>query len=149
VLHYLPFQALLSAKGQYLIQDYPIHYLSSASLMQFTKAKKRPSREKAMVMGNPSLGDPAYNLRFAEREAKEVAQLYPQSTVYLRDQATKPRAISSSPNYDMLHFAVHGELREDDPLESGLLLAGERGEDGRLKVGEIFSLSLKSDLVVL
>lgn len=149
VLHYLPYQALVSPQGKYLIQDYPIYYLSSASLMQFTKEKKKASGEKALVMGNPDLGDQAYNLRFAEREAKEVARAYPKSDVYVRADATKSRAVSLSPNYDILHFAVHGELRQDDPLNSGLLLAGDGKDDGRLRVGEIFSLNLKADTVVL
>ena len=100
-------------------------------------------------MGNPSLGDPAYDLRFAEREAKEVAQIYPQSAVYLKEEASKPKAISLSSNYEMLHFAVHAEFNEEDPLSSALLLAGEGKDDGRLRVGEIFSLNLKADLVVL
>ncbi len=149
VLHYVPFQALLSPQGKYLIQDYPIYYLSSASLMQFTKEKKRAGGEQALVMGNPSLGDQAYNLRFAEREAKEIARLYPKSALYVEAQATKPRAISLSPNYDMLHFAVHAELNEQDPMSSALLLAPEGKDDGRLKVGEIFSLNLKAGMVVL
>ncbi len=153
VLHYLPFQALISEKQRYLIQDYPLYYLSSASLMQFTREKRRASKEgkeeKALVMGNPNLGDEAYNLRFAEREASEVMSVYPKSAVYLRSEATKPRAVSSSPEYDILHFAVHGELSEDDPLSSGLLLAGEGKGDGKLKASEIFSLNLKADTVVL
>jgi CHAT domain-containing protein/Tfp pilus assembly protein PilF len=149
VLHYLPFQALMSAQGKYLVQDYPIHYLSSASLMQFTREKKRAGGEQALVMGNPSLGDEAYNLRFAEREAKEVANVYPKSAVYLRAEASKSRAISLSPKYDMLHFAVHAELNEEDPMSSALLLAPEGSGDGRLKVGEIFSLNLKAGMVVL
>jgi CHAT domain-containing protein/predicted negative regulator of RcsB-dependent stress response len=149
VLHYLPFQALMSSQGKYLVQDYPIYYLSSASLMQFTKEKKRAGGEKALVMGNPSLGDEAYNLRFAEREATEVASVYPQSAVYLRAEASKTRAMSLSPQYDMLHFAVHAEFNEEDPMSSALLLAPEGGGDGRLKVGEIFSLNLKTNMVVL
>jgi CHAT domain-containing protein len=149
VLHYLPFQALVSPGGKYLIQDYPIYYLSSASLMQFTHEKRRAGGERALVMGNPSLGDEAYNLRFAEREAKEVANVYPKSAVYLRAEASKSRAITLSPQYDMLHFAVHAELNEEDPMSSALLLAGDGKDDGRLKVGEIFSLNLKAGLVVL
>ncbi len=149
VLHYLPFQALLSSQERYLIQDYPIYYLSSASLMQFTREKRRAGGERVLVMGNPSLGDDAYNLRFAEREAKEVASVYPQSAVYLRTEASKTRAMSLSPKYDMLHFAVHAELNEEDPMSSALLLAPEGKDDGRLKVGEIFSLDLKTNMVVL
>ena len=149
VLHYLPFQALLSPAGKYLIQDYPIYYLSSASLMQFTHAKKKTGGGTALVMGNPSLGDYAYNLRFAEREAREIAQFYPHSAVYLRVDANKSKAVSLSPKYDMLHFAVHAEFSEDDPLSSALLLAGDAQDDGRLKVGEIFSLRLNAAIVVL
>ena len=149
VLHYLPFQALVSRQGKYLIQDYPAYYLSSASLMQFTKEKKRAGGERALVMGNPNLGDEAYNLRFAEREAKEVASVYPQSAVYLRADASKPRVVSLSPNFDMLHFAVHAEFNEEDPMSSALLLAPEGSGDGKLRVGEIFSLDLKTNMVVL
>ncbi len=152
VLHYLPYQALLSDKGKYLVQDYPIYYLSSASLMQFTREKRKASRasgDRALVMGNPSLGDEAYDLRFAEREAKEIARVYPKSAVYLKTEATKPRAVSLSPDYDILHFAVHGEFDQDDPLSSGLLLAAGGKGEGKLKASEIFSLSLKADMVVL
>lgn len=152
VLHYLPFQALLSDKGRYLIQDYPIYYLSSASLMQFTREKRRASKgsgETVLVMGNPSLGDEAYDLRFAEREAREIAWVYPKSAVYLKSEATKPRAVAASSDYDILHFAVHGELNQDDPLGSGLLLASGGKGDGKLKASEIFSLNLKADTVVL
>jgi CHAT domain-containing protein len=148
-LHYLPFQALRSPQGRYLIQDYPIHYLSSASLMQFTREKSRAAAEKALVLGNPNLGDDAYNLRFAEREAKEIAQLYPASAVYLGEQASKTRAMASSPGFDMLHFAVHAELSEEEPMSSALLLAGGEKDDGRLTVNEIFSLSLNAGMVVL
>jgi CHAT domain-containing protein len=49
----------------------------------------------------------------------------------------------------MLHFAVHAELNEEDPMSSALLLAGDGKDDGRLKVGEIFSLNLKAGMVVL
>jgi CHAT domain-containing protein len=49
----------------------------------------------------------------------------------------------------MLHFAVHAELKESDPLNSALLLAKSGNDDGRLKVFEIFSLNLKADTVVL
>jgi CHAT domain-containing protein len=149
VLHYLPFQALVSAQDKYLIQDYPIYYLSSASLMQFTHEKRRAGGERALIMGNPSLGDEAYNLRFAEREAREVASVYPKSEVYLKEQASKSRAVALSPKYDVLHFAVHAELNENDPMGSALLLAGVGKDDGRLKVGEIFSLDLKANMVVL
>jgi len=149
VLHYVPFQALMAPNGRYLIEDFPLEYLSSASLMQFTKEKKKASRVTALALGNPNLGDEAFNLRFAEREAKEIAAAYPHSSILLRDQATKAKAISLGPANDILHFAVHAEFNEEDPMSSALLLARAGNDDGKWKVSEIFSLNLKADLVVL
>jgi CHAT domain-containing protein len=48
-----------------------------------------------------------------------------------------------------VHFAVHGLIRDDRPWESALVLATGDGEDGWLKVPEIFGLELRADLVTL
>ncbi len=149
VLHYVPFGALIAANGRYLIEDFPLEYLSSASLMQFTKEKKKTGRETVLALGNPDLGDESFNLRFAEREAKEIATVFPKSSVLLRGQATKARVVALGPANDILHFAVHAEFNQEDPTSSALLLVREGNEDGKLKVREIFALDLKADLVVL
>src|SRR3990172_8266822 len=158
VLHYLPFHALVGSDGKYLIEKYPIYYLSSASLLQFVKEKRRASGDlsavlaqagKVLAFGNPDLGDPERNLEFAELEAQEVKAAYPESTVYLRKEATEEKSKSLSPNHDILHFAAHAELNENDPLASAVLLAKNDKEDGRLEVREIFGMDLKANLVVL
>ncbi|MGH9425980.1 MAG: CHAT domain-containing protein, partial [Terriglobia bacterium] len=149
VLHYLPFQALLGSDGRYLIEKYPINYLSSASLLQFTKEKSRAMGERLLALGNPDLGDPKMNLEFAEIETKEIKSLYPQSTIYLEKEATEEKAKTLSPQNDIIHFASHAELNEDDPLSSAILLAKSDKEDGRLEVREIFGMDLKASLVVL
>jgi CHAT domain-containing protein len=89
------------------------------------------------------------NLRFAELEAREVERLYPQSTVLLKKEATEEKGKALSPRHDILHFAAHAELKEDDPLSSAILLAKDGKEDGRLEVREIFGMDLKANLVVL
>jgi CHAT domain-containing protein len=45
VLHYLPFHALYSPEGKYLVEGHTISYLSSASLLQFVVGKRRQSSE--------------------------------------------------------------------------------------------------------
>jgi len=149
VLHYLPFHALLSPQGRYLIEQYPIYYLSSASLLQFTKEKRRAMGEKVLAFGNPDLSDPKMALQFAGIEAKEIKSLYPQSTIYLEKEATEEKAKTLAPNNDIIHFASHAELDENDPLSSAVLLAKSDKEDGRLEVREIFGMDLKASLVVL
>jgi tetratricopeptide (TPR) repeat protein len=57
VLHYLPFQTLQGTDGRYLIEKYPIYYLSSASLLQFTAEKRRAKGDNVLAFGNPDLGD--------------------------------------------------------------------------------------------
>jgi CHAT domain-containing protein len=149
VLHYLPFHALVGSDGRYLIEKYPIYYLSSASLLQFVKEKRKAGGEKVLAFGNPDLGDPEKNLEFAELEAMEVKAAYPKSSVYIRKEATEEKSKTLSANHDILHFATHAKLNEDDPLSSAVLLAREDREDGRLEVREIFGMDLKANLVVL
>ena len=150
VLHYLPFQGLLGSDARYLIEKYPVYYLSSSSLMQFTKEKRRAgTNDKVLAFGNPDLGDPEKNLEFAELEAKEVKAAYPESSVYVGKEATEEKSKTLSANRDILHFATHAKLNEDDPLSSAVLLAREDKEDGRLEVREIFGMDLKANLVVL
>lgn len=149
VLHYLPFHALMGPDGRYLIEKYPIYYLSSASLLQFVQEKRKAGGEKVLAFGNPDLGDPEKNLEYAELEAEEVKDVYPESAVYVKKEASEEKSKSLSPKYDILHFATHAQLNEDDPLSSAVLLAKEGKEDGRLEVREIFGMDLKANLVVL
>ncbi len=158
VLHYLPFHALVGPDGRYLIEKYPIYYLSSASLLQFVKEKRRAHGDLSAVLaqarnvlafGNPDLGDPDKDLEFAELEAQEVKAAYPETSVYLRKEATEEKSKALSPNHDIIHFATHAELNENDPLSSAVLLAKSDKEDGRLEVREIFGMDLKANLVVL
>lgn len=149
LLHYLPFQALQSTDNRYLIEKYPISYLSSASLMQFTQEKRRAMGDRVLAFGNPDLGDPEKNLEYAELEAQEIKSAYPQSAVYLKQEASEAKAKALSPNNDVIHFATHAELKEDDPLSSAILLTKDGKEDGRLETREIFGMNLKANLVVL
>lgn len=158
VLHYLPFQALLGSDRRYLIEKHPIYYLSSASLMQFTQEKRKAKGEltsviaqggKVLTFGNPDLDDPQKALQFAEIEAREIKSLYPQAAIYLQKEATEEKAKTLSPQNDIVHFASHAELNEDDPLVSAIRLAKTDKEDGRLEVREIFGMDLKASLVVL
>jgi CHAT domain-containing protein len=69
--------------------------------------------------------------------------------VYLKKEATEEKSKALSPNHNILHFATHAELKQEDPLSSAILLARDDKEDGRLEVREIFGMELKADLVVL
>lgn len=148
VLHYLPFWALRSPEGRWLVEDYTLSTLPSASVLKYLQGKGEGASERALALGNPDLG-PALALRYAEREARAVGERYPGTTVLVRRDATEARAKALSEKAGLLHFATHGELSEQDPLSSALLLVPDGTEDGRLEVRELFGLDLHARLVVL
>ncbi|MBI2016659.1 MAG: CHAT domain-containing protein [Candidatus Rokubacteria bacterium] len=147
VLHYLPFGALRSPAGRWLVEDYTLSTLPSASVIRFLK-DKATAMAGVVAVGNPDLG-PALSLRYAEREARDIGQRFPGATVLVRQQATEARAKALSGAAGLIHFATHGELSEGDPLGSALLLVPGDSEDGRLEVREIFGMDLRAGLVVL
>ena len=68
----------------------------------------------------------------------------------MNENATEEKAKQLSGNYDIIHFASHGELNPQSPLFSCIKMAKEKVEDGRLEVHEIFNLDLeKTSLVTL
>ena len=148
-LHYLPFQALMPAPGRYLLQEVPLYYYSSASLMQFTRQKQRALAPAVLAIGNPDLQDPTLNLRYAKLEVRAIGGLFSEAVVLTRQAATKIKSREESSRYPLLHFATHAELDEADPLGSAIRLAPSQNDDGRLEVQEIFGLNLHSSMVVL
>jgi CHAT domain-containing protein len=148
VLHYLPFAALRSPGGRWLVEDYALSTLPSASVLKFLGDKGAQASPRALAIGNPDVGA-GLNLRWAEREARLVGQRVPSTTVLVRGDATEARVKSLITGAGLVHFASHGELNEADPLASALLLVPEGGEDGRLEVRELFGLELNARLVVL
>jgi len=147
-LHYLPFAALRSPAGRWLVEDFALSTLPSASVRRYLVDKGKGAPARALVIGNPDLG-PALALPWAEREARMVGQRERDATVLVRGDATEAQVKKLVGTVGLIHFATHGELSESDPLSSAVLLVPGAGEDGRLEVREVFGLDLHARLVVL
>jgi CHAT domain-containing protein len=148
VLHYLPFSALRSPAGRWVVEDFAVSTLPSASVLRYLTDKGTGTSSRALVVGNPDLGA-ELALPWAEREARMVGQREREATVLVRSNATEVQVKKLLDAVGVIHFATHGELSESDPLSSALLLVGGGGEDGRLEVREVFGLDLHARLVVL
>ena len=146
-LHYLPFNALADDRGT-LLERYTISILPSASVVQFL-TPGQPASGATLVLGNPDLGDPRFDLPFAGQEARAVSSLLPEARLLLRGKATETAVKDSGATFGILHFASHGTFNSSAPLSSGLLLAPDNVNDGRLTVGELYDLDLNADLVTL
>ncbi|MBI1892313.1 MAG: CHAT domain-containing protein [Burkholderiales bacterium] len=148
ILHYLPFTAL-SSGDQYFIEKYSVRVLPNASVLKYIKRAGPGKLESILVLGNPDLGDPKYDLPSAQAEAERIASLVPKSKLLLRKQASKSTFRKLSGDYRYIHFASHGEFDPAAPLNSALLLARDGNDNGILTVNELYSLELNADLVTL
>jgi CHAT domain-containing protein/tetratricopeptide (TPR) repeat protein len=147
MLHYLPFQALRSPEGKYLIESHTVSYLPSASVLKYAREKNRGNHEDLLAVANPKTD--LSPLPAAELEAREVSALFDRKQVLLGPGATETKFKSEGPRYDMLLFSTHGEMIESAPLESNLRFTPTPEDDGKLKVSEIFDMEVKANLVTL
>ncbi len=148
-LHFLSFAALKHGPT-YLIDDIPLFYAPSASVFQFTFAKRQAKKnDKVLAIGNPDLGNYNYNLPLAELEAQSIKWNYPKMDILTGAKATKEWVVDNISKYGIIHLAAHGEFDEFNPLLSSLWLSSPNPENRRLTVKEVFSLELNADLVTL
>jgi len=148
-LHYLPFNALNNHNtGKFLIENYSLRLLPSASVLKFLNKRTAPSRT-LLIFGNPDLNNPLLDLPGAEDEAKEIARLWSDSKVIVRKNASESLIKKSAGMFKYLHLAGHGQFNPDEPLKSRMLLAPDNNNDGNLTVPEIYKLKLNADMVVL
>ncbi len=147
-LHYVPFAALHDG-SRFLLDKYAFRLLPSASVVKYLRDKPSRNAGGILAFGNPDLGDPKYDLKFAEEEAKAIIQTIPKSRAVLRKDATEAALRENASGFNYLHFATHGEFNADAPLNSALILAKNASSDGLLTVGKLYSMRLDIDLATL
>ena len=147
-LHYLPFAALHDGSA-YLIDKYALRSLPSASVMKFLKPRSGAGSDTILVLGNPDLGDPRFDLPNAQIEAEDIAQHAGNATLLVRAKASESMFKQAAADFNYIHVASHGEFESGTPLNSALLLTKDANNDGMLTVGELYTLRLNANLVTL
>lgn len=154
----VPFSALMSAQGKYLIEEKTISYLPAIGVLRATEKiaseADRESDNTLLAFGNPITKVIAFlgTLPFAEKEVKKIAALFAEgkSKLEVGAQATKSAYRELASKYSVLHLATHGLICEERPMDSALVLAPDGGDDGLLTVKDILSMPpLKAKMVVL
>lgn len=166
ILHYLPFEALTTEQGRYLIERVVISYAPSASSFAFLKRQPAPTAEGLVAIGDP-LTKPARPasersielgwvgllkpLPHSGEEVRRIASVFGRrARVLERDQATEANVQAGLADAAVVHFATHGLIDEDRPERSGLALtATPPADDGLLQVREVYRLKLRAALVTL
>ncbi|MCG3155643.1 MAG: Protein TolB [bacterium] len=155
-LHYVPFPALQKADSTYLIDAHALALAPSATVLGFCHRKgeailaEARSNYRVLALGNPAVGDAKYDLPFAAKEIESLQFTFGQIESYSREAATPAALAAGIGRANLVHLSCHGVYDERNPLFSALLLAPASGEDdGRLEAHEIFSLKLRTYLVML
>jgi CHAT domain-containing protein len=183
-LHYLPFEMLLTDLPSnanyhdfpYLIRDYQISYVPSATVLQMLTDQKisNPKNLFAVAPFNESSIDVPDQtaasrymadlspLPLTRYETGEIAKIFdePQTLmeyifpedvkILLGREATKATIETTSfQDYGFIHFATHAFVNEEDPALSGIAFWGEEDEDGVIYVNDIYNMNMNADLVVL
>jgi CHAT domain-containing protein len=146
-LHKIPFAALNSGK-EYFVEKYSHSVVPSLTVVDYMLKKRNPNQNRFLAFANPATDYSA--LQYAEKEVQAVSKLYAKREVYLKSEATEGVVKKRSHYADIVHFATHGEFNDMQPMQSGLLLSKDPGNDGYLQVHEIFGLNFRnSNLVIL
>ncbi len=154
----VPFAALVSSKGKYLVEERTLSYLPAIGVLRATEKiaaeTDRCPDNTLLAFGNPITKVIAFlgTLPFAEKEVKKIAALFGdgKATIEVGAQATKSAYRSLSPKNSVIHLATHGLISEERPMESALVLAPDGSDDGLLTVKDILSMPpLKAKMVVL
>jgi CHAT domain-containing protein/tetratricopeptide (TPR) repeat protein len=170
----VPFQALITGRGRYVLEDMTVSYAPSLATLSALEARQssRVSRAPMLV----ALGDPAASvvgsadatrgavgasLPEARREVIALGQLYgaSRSEVLTGTAASESALRRLAGRASVLHIATHGLLDDRNPMYSRLALAADPPRaaaeltdhlsDGRLEAWELVDMGLAADLVVL
>ena len=171
-LFLVPFPALQSPNGTYLIENHTLLTAPSIQVLalnQLGKTRSTPSPKllqnpkskiqnpNPLIVGNPimpKLGEyPLSPLPQAEEEAKQIATLL-NTQALTGNRATETQVLQRLRQAKLVHLATHGLLHYGQELgETGIpgaiALTPDKNHNGLLTASEIFDLQLTADLVVL
>ena len=176
-LHRLPWDALRLADGRHLVQHYSVSVAPSAAVVSALWRRPREGATPARPLRLLAFGDPTFagaseaqsasddaevfrsafklngglpRLQASARESQLVARYAPEAEVRLREAASAAYLKRADlARFRILHFATHALVDESTAARTALALAPGEGESGFVSPGELATLRLDADLVVL
>lgn len=160
----------LGRENAYLLNNYAVRYLYANHFLQDRLEKER-ARIRSIYAGfgleydeytlqglqeyAPQKVDTAWmkravgKLYYSDDEVKEVNALLG-GKAWLNERATKAAFLENGARYRILHFAMHGLIDENQPLNSALAFSRPANEtDFLLHAGDLYSIDLSAELAVL
>jgi CHAT domain-containing protein len=177
-LNYLSFESLIQniipsdtvsfRNLPYLIKSNPVSYAPSSTIFAMIKKGRMPELNqgvlalapstsiltRSMLANNAALAQQLQgdldDLPGAAWEAENILKIM-KGKKLIGEEATEAEFKKLAPSYDIIHFATHARIDDENPLSSILSFYpyDDQGEDGKLHTYEIYNLDLKGELAVL
>lgn len=148
-LNYIPFQllgkTLSNGKFSLLVNQFAIFYANSTDML-FRNDAEIDKQYNILAFGNPDLSLPS-----TEKEVKEIKSMYPNASIFVRAEATEDKAKYAGEEFNVMHFATHGNLDYEDFSQSFITMAGNptKSEDGRLTLEELWGMEVMNHLNIV
>ncbi len=152
-LAYLPFAVLRDPRtDEHVVERFAIHYLPSATALPVLRRNDLAAEQSAAATSVAFAPFPDA-LPATVREVRRFVDLVPRASSRVGPAASERALRSALAERGIVHVASHGELNAHNPMFSRIRLAGmgsgDRADDGRLEVFELFGLAVRSPLVFL
>ena len=152
----IPFEALQTSRGEFLIELYDIHYNYSIELMNGIAASTKEEKFLGFASSYGSF-DSKYDtllnnysldkIPFAVDEVSNISKLL-KSKTYLNQEASIPNFLNSYQKFGIIHLALHSHLNNEYPDQSALIFESD-STDLMLNAERIYNLEIDASLVVL
>ena len=139
----IPFQALSSDGEKYLIEEKLISYAPSVSILLEQLKNPKPYRQTLQAFANSTFENKV--LQYANTESTTVAGIYDSKPIINATVADFEQRASST---DLMHFSMHAQVDNEQPLDSYLGFRKFGKDDGRLTVEELLNIKLKKGSLV-
>jgi CHAT domain-containing protein/tetratricopeptide (TPR) repeat protein len=161
ILGYVPFELLLDASENYLLEHFLIKYDLSSTLLAQRIQKEQPAgkllayapqfqgqtRESEDLMQLVRSNELVF-LPGAEEEVKTINTVLDTETRF-GAQATETSFKQEASSYGILHLATHSVINPRDPSYTKLIFSRDEYEDGQLHIYELENISLNASMVTL
>ena len=138
-LNVLPFAALKSPAGKLFLEDKTLLELAKPTdFMKIASSKPQPIT-KVVAFANATMDLPA-----AEKEGERIKEIFPDSQLFKREEASKDNLIKFGGDAEVLHLATHGTWDASNSLNNYLKLSNGQ----KLAQEEIFNLNLSDTSIV-
>ena len=162
-LNFIPFEALINEKGNFLVENYDISYSNSLQAFYSNSTKKVANNILAIAPGF-SKSTISHTRKHLTKDALEYSMYLPQpnaiklikslkakaSGTFLIDLEAKESAFKHNIDHNnLLILATHAEVNDANPLYSRITFIPDSLDDGPLYAYEIFGLDLDYSLAIL